>query len=194
MTHVNRCEIEGNLTADSVLKYTNTGKAVLTFSIANSTFQGKGRDNYTSFFNIVVWGTYAERMAPRLIKGCTVMLTAQARIENYNDNQGNKKQALKFVVGLNDYIRFTYINDEARARHNALKNQQQAPQQQPGQGFQQQPAQQNQVQQGSLFAPPPVPPKTIVSAYSAPAPGGLTAQPPTQSNSQNDQFEDDIPF
>ena len=189
MTHVNRCEIEGNLTADSVLKYTNTGKAVLNFSIANSTFQGKGRDDYTSFFNIVVWGAYAEKLAPRLIKGCTVMLTAQARIENYNDNQGNKKQALKFVVGLNDFIRFTYINDEARARHNALKSQQQAPQQQPGQGFPQQPA-----QQGGLFAAPQVPPKTIVSASSAPAPGGLTAQSPTKTSSQEDLFEDDIPF
>lgn len=205
MTNVNRSEIEGNIVADCKLSYTATGTAIANFSVANEVYQGKGKDNYTSFFNVVIWGDYAERMAPKLIKGCTVLFTCTLRIENYTDKQNNKRTTLKCVIGPQNYIRFTYQSAEARARLEQMKaNSAQVQSTNPainafGSG-----------QQSNLFTPAPntpIPPANDpsvvqrpapVTAYSAPGPQGIGqptyAQQATPIQPQADIFEDDIPF
>jgi single-strand DNA-binding protein len=190
MAHVNRTELEGNLVADSELKYTATGTPLLTFSIANNQYQGKGKEDYTSFFNCVIWGKFAERMAPKIIKGCSVLFSCSLKMESFQDKTGVKRSVLKCVIGIGDFIRFTYRSPEAMARHNALAAQQQAPQQ---------PAFGAQPQQPAFGAQP------VVTAYSAPqastppAPAQPPAKPPTPGEQQvadlfGGDFQDDIPF
>lgn len=131
MTHHNRFEVEGNIIKNAELTYINSGTALVKFSIANEVYQGQGKKNYVSFFNFNMWGKYAERMAPRLIKGCTVFVTCQGRIESW-EKDGKKVSAFKGTIGPNDVIRFTARSKEAIAKHDALRagSQQQQQQQQ----------------------------------------------------------------
>ena len=119
MTHHNRFEVEGNLTRDAELTYTNSGTARATFSIANEVYCGKDRPTHTSFFNFTIWGSYAEKMTPWLIKGTTVFVTCQGRMEAW-EKDGKKMTAFKCIVGPSDILRFTSKSVEAAGRHQQL--------------------------------------------------------------------------
>ena len=63
--------VGGNLTRDAELRYTNSGKAVSSFSIAmNSKFkQGEEWVEKVEFFKVTYWGKPAEAVAKYLLKG-----------------------------------------------------------------------------------------------------------------------------
>lgn len=169
MDMINYSMVEGTITKDAELKYTQSGIAIVTFSIANNVFQGKEKPEYTNFFNIVMFGKLGEKWANYLIKGITILATAQSRIETY-EKDGVNRQAHKYIIGYGHTLRVVRKSKEAEARLANIGNQstgyaQQQQYQQPSQGFQQQP-----------YTPPPN------KAYQPSAPA------------KQEEFQDDIPF
>src|SRR5271169_2495740 len=66
--NVNRILITGNLTADSELRYTPNGKAVLSASLANNEYytDAQGQEQkVTTFVNLEVWMSNAKLNATR---------------------------------------------------------------------------------------------------------------------------------
>jgi single-strand DNA-binding protein len=63
--------MQGRLTRDAELKYTNTGVAILKFSIAsNKSFKKDDKwETKVTFMECVVWGKYGESLAKHLTKG-----------------------------------------------------------------------------------------------------------------------------
>ena len=61
----NRTIIAGNLTRDPELRFTNSGRAVVSFGLAvNRRYQQNGEwQEQTSFFNVVCWGELGENAA-----------------------------------------------------------------------------------------------------------------------------------
>ena len=57
---INNVALVGRLTRDAELKYTNSGTPVCKFSIASSTYAGQDKENYTSYFDFVLWGKQGE--------------------------------------------------------------------------------------------------------------------------------------
>ena len=91
---VNKAILIGHLGKDPELKYTTSGKAVTTFSLATSekwSDKDGNKQEATTWHNIVVWGKTAEVMKEYLTKGKEVYLEGSIVNRSYDDKDGNKK-------------------------------------------------------------------------------------------------------
>lgn len=88
----------GNLGRDPEVRFTPSGKAVASFSVATSERWNDGSGNpqeRTEWHNIVVWGKQAENCGQYLAKGRSVLIEGQIRYEKYMDKNGVEKTATK---------------------------------------------------------------------------------------------------
>ncbi|MFO8233490.1 MAG: single-stranded DNA-binding protein [Longimonas sp.] len=91
---VNKVVLVGRLGQDPELKYTNSGTAVCTFSVAtNDSYTNRDgeRVDTTEWHNIVVWGRLAEICNEYIDKGQQVYLEGQLQTRSWEDRDGNKK-------------------------------------------------------------------------------------------------------
>lgn len=98
---VNKAILIGNLGRDPELKYTSSGKAVATFTLATSerwTGQDGQKQESTTWHNIVAWGRQAEVINEYLAKGRQVYIEGRIANRSYDDKDGNKKYISEVVV------------------------------------------------------------------------------------------------
>lgn len=96
---INNCNFTGRLTRDSELKYTNSGTAVLNFSLAYTTSQGKAenRTDKSNFIECVVWGKFGESISQFLMKGDPVAVGGELEFEQW-EKDGVKRSKHKLNV------------------------------------------------------------------------------------------------
>jgi single-strand DNA-binding protein len=98
---VNKVILVGNLGKDPELRYTPSGAAVATFSIA-TTERYKDRDGNrqekTEWHNIVAWRQLAEICGKYLHKGKQVYIEGKIQTRSYDDRDGNKKYITEIVA------------------------------------------------------------------------------------------------
>lgn len=98
---VNKAILIGNLGKDPELKYTPSGKAVATFSLATTdrwTSQDGQKQEQTVWHNIVAWGRQGELMKEYLSKGRQVYIEGRIVNRSYDDKDGNKRYISEIVV------------------------------------------------------------------------------------------------
>ncbi len=102
MASVNKAILIGNLGKDPELRYTPSGVAVCTFSIATSE---KWRDKntnelkeQTNWHNIVLWRKLAENAKEYLQKGSPVYIEGKIQTRSYDDKDGNKRWITEIVA------------------------------------------------------------------------------------------------
>ena len=86
----------GRLTSDPEVRYTASGKAVCTFSIAVD--DGCGENKKAYFFPVVVWGKTAETCGESLFKGRMVAVTGKLTTRQYENNEGKKVTVFEIVA------------------------------------------------------------------------------------------------
>jgi single-strand DNA-binding protein len=96
----NRVELIGNLTRDPELRYTPSGAAVATFSIAtNRTYVSDGeRKEEADFHRCVAWNKLAELCSQLLKKGNRVFVSGRLQNRTWEDQQGQTKNTTEIVV------------------------------------------------------------------------------------------------
>jgi single-strand DNA-binding protein len=97
---VNKVFLLGNLGRDAETKFTPSGVARTTFSIATTrrvkdSQTGEWRDE-TDWHNIVLWR--AENLANYLTKGKQVHVEGRLQTRSYDDKDGNKRYMTEVVV------------------------------------------------------------------------------------------------
>ncbi len=83
----------GNLGRDVDLKWTQSGKAVASFSIAVTekwTADGEKKER-TDWINIVAWNKLGELCGQYLSKGSKVLVQGKIQTRSYDDKSGNKR-------------------------------------------------------------------------------------------------------
>jgi single-strand DNA-binding protein len=91
---INKAIIVGNLGKDVELRYTSTGTAVASFSVATSErYKDKAGNaqEKTEWHNIVAWGQLAEICGKYLAKGSKVYVEGKIQTRSYDDRDGNKR-------------------------------------------------------------------------------------------------------
>lgn len=87
--------ITGNLTHDPELRFTSSGQAVISFSVAeNRRWQDKDTQEWhesVSFFDIVAWGDLAEHTAQSLTKGDRVTVTGRISQRSWETQEGDRR-------------------------------------------------------------------------------------------------------
>jgi single-strand DNA-binding protein len=99
---VNKVMILGNLGKDVEVRYTQSGKAVATFSVATSDRRGGGegqeREEKTEWHNVVVWDKLAELCGRLIGKGNKVYVEGRLQTREYKDRDGNRRWNTEIVA------------------------------------------------------------------------------------------------
>lgn len=88
---INNVVLVGRLTRDAELRYTGSGIAVATFSIAvERPYTNAQGERETDFVNVVAWRKTAEIVSNFTRKGSLVGVTGRIQTRNYTNNEGRK--------------------------------------------------------------------------------------------------------
>lgn len=83
---------QGNI-GNSELRFTNSGKALLSFSVAENHRKKDGTqwiDDGTTWWRVTAWEKQAEALAEHAVKGARVIVTGQVRSREY-EKDGEKR-------------------------------------------------------------------------------------------------------
>ena len=99
--NINKALITGNLTADPELRFTPTGKPVVSASIANNehyTDTQNQEQKVTTFVNLEVWGKPAENFAKLVKKGQEVYVDGKVRMDEWTDKQTQARRTRLYLL------------------------------------------------------------------------------------------------
>ena len=101
--NLNKVILCGRLTADPELKQTQSGVAVVTFTLAvNRRFQSRSGDaaqnQQADFISVVAWRQTAEFISKYFKKGSALCVTGSIQTRNWQDQQGQKRYSTEVVV------------------------------------------------------------------------------------------------
>ena len=95
---MNACVLIGRLTADPDLRYTPSGVAVATFTLAVDRQKQKDKEKETDFVSIVVWQKLGELCAQYLKKGRLAAVEGRLQIRQYENKDGQKVKVAEIVA------------------------------------------------------------------------------------------------
>ena len=101
MASVNKVILVGNLGADPELRYTPSGKAVASFSIATTEQWGSKdgeKGERTEWHRIVAWARLGEICGEYLRKGSQVYIEGRLQTRSWEDRDGNKRYTTEIVA------------------------------------------------------------------------------------------------
>ncbi|AJA89959.1 single-stranded DNA-binding protein [Borreliella chilensis] len=101
MADINSLVLSGRLTRDSELFYTESGMAVLRFSLANNRRLKKNDEwiDYPQYFDCVIFSKRAESLNDYLKKGKQVVVSGSLKYESWQDkNTGDKRSKVNIFV------------------------------------------------------------------------------------------------
>ncbi|MGM0877078.1 MAG: single-stranded DNA-binding protein [Bacillota bacterium] len=96
---LNRVVLVGRLTKDPELRYTPSGVAVATFTLAvNRSFTNQQGDREADFLNCVIWRKQAENVANFLKKGSLAGVDGRLQSRSYEDQSGKRVYVTEVVA------------------------------------------------------------------------------------------------
>jgi len=101
MSDINKVIILGRLTADPILKSTNSGKPVCTISIAVDQSYKDSNGNKVdkvSFFEASAWGALGEVISKYVHKGHKFGFVGHAEQQRWEDKDGGKRSKVVFMI------------------------------------------------------------------------------------------------
>lgn len=119
---INNVTLQGKLGKDIDLKYTQSGKAVSTTSIAvDRDFKNANGEKETDWVNIVFWGKTAETVANYFRKGDEILVVGRIQTRSYEDNSESRKYVTEVVA---DKFSFTTGRKSQNTRDGGVSNSQ----------------------------------------------------------------------
>lgn len=96
---INNVVLVGRLTKDSDLRYTSSGNAVATFTLAvNRSFSNQSGNREADFINCVIWRKPAETLANFSRKGSLIGIVGRIQTRNYENQQGQRVYVTEIIV------------------------------------------------------------------------------------------------
>lgn len=135
---LNKAIIMGRITHDLEVRQTQSGTAVLQFTVAvDRNYSKDGGEKQTDFINCVAWRNTAEHIGKWFSKGRMIAIDGHLQTRSYEDKNGTKHYVTEIMV---DSVYFTGEKSDGGNYHNNSFNQQNG-------GFANQYQQSQQIQQ-----------------------------------------------
>lgn len=116
---INRVVLIGRLTKDVEVRYTQSGVAVGTFSLAvNRQFTNASGEREADFINGVIWRKAAENFANFTHKGALVAIEGRLQTRNYEDGNGKRIYVTEVVAD-----NFSLLEKKSDGQQSAPKSQ-----------------------------------------------------------------------
>lgn len=110
---MNTVQILGNLARDPEVRYTQSGRAVATFTVAATNTYIDSTTNetkeQTAFVNCVAWGKLGEAVG-NYRKGNRLFVEGRIQTRSYEDSNGQKKYVTEVIAG---FVGISALNDTA---------------------------------------------------------------------------------
>ena len=100
---MNRVILVGRLAQDVDVRYTQSGKAVASFTLAVNRFLGQGQKE-ADFIPIVAWEKTAETCGNNLNKGQRVLIEGRLQIRSYETNDGQKRRVAEVIAQTMEFL------------------------------------------------------------------------------------------
>ena len=100
-TNINRVVLTGNLTRDPELRTTPSGTSVCSLRVACNTRRRDASGEWVdkpNYFDVTVWGAQGENAAQYLSKGRPVAVDGRLEWREWEDSNGNKRQAVDIIA------------------------------------------------------------------------------------------------
>lgn len=94
----NRVILVGTLVRDPEIRYVASGAGVTKFRIAVNPNKRDAKPEDTLFVDVVAWDKLAETCNTYLTKGKSCLVEGRLSIRQYDDKDGNKRQATEVVI------------------------------------------------------------------------------------------------
>lgn len=92
---LNHVTIHGRFARDPELRRTQTGKAVVSFTLA---VDNQGKDNGASFIPCVAWDKTGEFVNNFFQKGNAIIVEGRVESREWTDKEGHKRTTLEVIV------------------------------------------------------------------------------------------------
>lgn len=117
---INNVVLVGRLTKSPDLKYTGSGQAVVSFTLAvNRNFTNQNGEREADFINCVIWRKAAENMANYAKKGSLLAITGRIQTRNYENQQGQRVYVTEVVA---DNFQLLESRQQSQNRGNEMQN------------------------------------------------------------------------
>ena len=102
---MNKIILIGRLVKDPELKYTPSGTAVVTFTLAvNRRFSNQNGEREADFINCQAWKHTAEFVANYFKKGQQMALEGRLQVRSYDGNDGQKRWVTEVVAEQIEFV------------------------------------------------------------------------------------------
>ena len=116
---LNKCFLQGRMTADPELRHTQNGVAVATFRLAViRDFKEKDGERKADFISVVCWRGTAEFVSRFFQKGSLAVVEGRLQVRDYTDRDGNKRFATE-VIADNVYFSESRKRDDTEQTYQA---------------------------------------------------------------------------
>jgi single-strand DNA-binding protein len=94
---MNKVILVGRLTQDPEVKYTQSGKAVASFTLAVNRYTS-GDKKEADFIPVVAWEKLAEVCGNNLTKGARTLVEGRIQVRSYETNDGQKRRVSEVIA------------------------------------------------------------------------------------------------
>ncbi len=96
---MNKCITKGRFTADPVLRYTDSGTPVISFTLAvDRKYKDADGNKMTDFFDFVAWKNTAEFIAGTFSKGRAILVESTPQVREWLNKEGERRRNVEFIV------------------------------------------------------------------------------------------------
>ena len=102
---MNKVMLIGRLTKDHEMRYTQSGSAVASFTLAvNRRFANQNGEREADFINCVAWQKSAEFVANYFKKGQQMALEGRLQVRTYDGNDGQRRWVTEVVADQIEFV------------------------------------------------------------------------------------------
>ncbi|WP_303885334.1 single-stranded DNA-binding protein [Abiotrophia defectiva] len=149
---MNTVQLVGRLTRDVELRFTSSGTAVGSFTIAvNRNFTNQQGEREADFISCVIWRKAAENLANFTRKGSLIAIDGRLQTRSYDNQQGQRVYVTEVVVNNFDLLESRSVTEQRPVSSPNTNHQTGAYGAGGGQGYQSQP-QMNQNNYNQSFS------------------------------------------
>ena len=115
--NLNKVILGGRMTADPELKFTPTGTAVLSFTIAVNRRRAKDGEQQTDFISCVAWKERAELINRYFRKGSCICIVGELQVRKWQDANGGNRYTTEVLVSEVNFVDSKSDNQSAPASY-----------------------------------------------------------------------------
>lgn len=110
---MNTVQLIGRLTREVELRFTSSGTAVGSFTLAvNRNFTNQQGEREADFINCVIWRKAAENFANFTRKGSLVGIEGRLQVRNYENQQGQRVYVTEVIVNNFDLLESRSVTEQ----------------------------------------------------------------------------------